>query len=74
MLSEKCRFENDLHQSLTFSYPEMALNLTTGPHYPAEPLTFETANSTLPRVIIDELREKLRQIVIDHERPDILEQ
>ena len=74
MLSEKCRFENDLHQSLTFSYPEMALILTTGPHYPAEPLTFETVNSTLPRVIIDELREELRQIVIDDERPDILEQ
>lgn len=74
MLSEKCRYENDLHQSLTFTYPEMVLNLTTGPHYPAEPLNFETVNSALPRVIIDGLREELRQIVLDDERPNILEQ
>ena len=74
MLSEKCRYETDIHQNLVFKYPEMVLDLTTGPHYPAEPLSFEIVNSTLPRVIIDGLREELRQIVLDDERPDILEQ
>lgn len=74
ILSEKQRYSDELHQGFTLRYPELVLEIVTGDHYPVKPLTFETTNSTLPRVVIDGLREELRQIVFDDEKPSLAEE
>ena len=74
ILPETQRYNRDLHNGFTFDYPEMILEITTGKHYPVEPLSFEITNSTLPRIVIDALREELRQIILDDRKPSILEE
>ncbi|KAL8795213.1 MAG: hypothetical protein Q9195_002224 [Heterodermia aff. obscurata] len=71
ILPETQRYNNDLHNGFTFEYPEFVLQITTGKHYPVEPPSFEVINSTLPRVVIDGLREELRQVILDDRMPGI---
>ncbi|KAF3297409.1 hypothetical protein TWF132_007505 [Orbilia oligospora] len=64
LLPESQRFDPSLHESLTFTQPELILTLTTGPHYPVLPLSYTLQNLTLPRLIIDNLRVELRKIMV----------
>ncbi|KAF3095350.1 hypothetical protein TWF103_010319 [Orbilia oligospora] len=64
LLPESQRFDPSLHESLTFTQPELILILTTGPHYPVLPLSYTLQNLTLPRLIIDNLRVELRKIMV----------
>ncbi|KAF3307930.1 hypothetical protein TWF173_002090 [Orbilia oligospora] len=64
LLPESQRFDPSLHESLTFTHPELILTLTTGPHYPVLPLSYTLQNLTLPRLIIDNLRVELRKIMV----------
>ncbi|KAG6997823.1 hypothetical protein G7Y79_00037g073410 [Physcia stellaris] len=74
ILPEKQRYSDELHQGFTLRYPELVLEIVTGNHYPVKPLTFETTNNTLPRAVIDGLREELRQIVFDDEKPSLADE
>ena len=74
ILPETQRYNSELHNGFTFDFPEMTMEITTGKHYPVEPPSFELTNSTLPRIVIDALREELRQIILDDRKPSILEE
>ncbi|OBT70445.1 hypothetical protein VE03_00038 [Pseudogymnoascus sp. 23342-1-I1] len=58
------RFDEDLLDILVFSYPELTISLHTGPTYPAEQLQLEIDNISLPRLVVDELRNAAREIVV----------
>ncbi|KAK6513484.1 hypothetical protein TWF281_005108 [Arthrobotrys megalospora] len=64
LLPQDSRFDPTLHDQLTFPYPELILTLTTGPKYPVLPLSYTVQNLTLPRLIVDNLRITLRNIMI----------
>lgn len=63
LLDASRRFDEDLLHILVLAYPELIISLHTGPTYPAEQLQVEIENISLPRVIVDELRNAVREIV-----------
>jgi hypothetical protein len=58
------RFDEDVLESFSFSYPEMVLDIKTGATYPAKQLSFEVQNLSLPRLVVDHLKIELRRISI----------
>jgi len=62
LISSNNRWNPKYRKGFTFKYPEMALVITTGDGYPVKPLTYQITNINLPRVIIDQLRVKVRAI------------
>ena len=75
ILPETQRYNSELHNGFRFDYsPEMILEITTGKHYPVEPPSFEVTNYTLPRGVIDGLREELRRIILDDRKPNVLDE
>lgn len=69
LLPEESRFTDEVLQTLIFPHPEIIIKLYTGDHYPAEQLTCEFENVSLPRLVIDELRIAIRKIMVqDTER------
>lgn len=63
LLDASRRFDDGLLHSLVLSYPELTIWLQTGPTYPAEQLQVEIENISLPRLVVDELRNAAREIV-----------
>jgi hypothetical protein len=63
LLEASRRFDEDLLDILILSYPELTILLHTGPTYPAEQLQLEIENASLPRLVVDELRNAAREIV-----------
>lgn len=53
-----------LESEVTFSYDELTLRVTAGLEYPIQPVSFKIDNVSLPREIVDTLRQHLRQIII----------
>ncbi|KFY63038.1 hypothetical protein V496_04257 [Pseudogymnoascus sp. VKM F-4515 (FW-2607)] len=64
LLDASRRFDEDLLDILVFSYPELTISLHTGPTYPAEQLRVEFENISLPRLVVDGLRNTVREIVV----------
>lgn len=62
LLSKSERWNIDRRDGYHFLYPEMTLDIITGEKYPVEPLTYIVTNTSLPRVIVDQLRVALRAI------------
>lgn len=58
------RFDEDLLDIIILSYPELTISLHTGPTYPAEQLQVKIENISLPRLVVDELRNAAREIVV----------
>ncbi|KAF3932161.1 hypothetical protein ABW20_dc0108360 [Dactylellina cionopaga] len=58
------RFDESLREKLVFPYPEMVLTLETGERYPVFPLSYTIDNLSLPRLVVDNLRIALRNIMI----------
>jgi hypothetical protein len=63
LLEASRRFDEDVLDILILSYPELTIWLHTGPTYPAEQLQVEIENVSLPRLVVDELRNAAREIV-----------
>lgn len=64
LLDASRRFDEDLLDILVLSYPELTISLHTGSTYPAEQLQVEIENISLPRLVVDELRNAAREIVV----------
>lgn len=64
LLDASRRFDENLLDILVFSYPELTISLHTGPTYPAEQLRVEFENISLPRLVVDGLRNTVREIVV----------
>ena len=62
LISKEDRWNPEHRLGFTFSYPEMALEISTGARYPVQPLTYLITNINLPRVVVDQLKVKLREI------------
>lgn len=63
LLDASRRFDEGLLDIIILSYPELTISLHTGPTYPAEQLQVEVENISLPRLVVDELRNAAREIV-----------
>ncbi|KFX97827.1 hypothetical protein V490_02604 [Pseudogymnoascus sp. VKM F-3557] len=63
LLDASRRFDDGLLDILILSYPELTISMHTGPTYPAEQLQVEIENVSLPRLVVDELRNAAREIV-----------
>lgn len=63
LLGEEERTNPILRNVLTFQYPELTLNITTGAHYPVFPLHWNIENHTLPRTVVHYLRNALTDIM-----------
>ncbi|KFY41468.1 hypothetical protein V494_02980 [Pseudogymnoascus sp. VKM F-4513 (FW-928)] len=63
LLDASLRFDESLMDSIVLSHPELTITLHTGPTYPAEQLQIEIENISLPRIVVDELRNEARGIV-----------
>ncbi|KAF8532809.1 hypothetical protein BDD12DRAFT_868305 [Trichophaea hybrida] len=63
LLNEEERTNTSLRDVLTFKYPEITLNITTGQYYPVFPLTWSIDNHSLPRTVIHYLRSALTDII-----------
>ena len=59
-ISKQDQWNDEHRDGFTFDYPEMTLRIFTGDGYPVKPLTQYIANISLPRLIVDRLRVKLR--------------
>ncbi|KAK6514362.1 hypothetical protein TWF506_008758 [Arthrobotrys conoides] len=70
LLPSSLRFDPSLHETLTFTHPELILTLTTGPKYPVLPLSYTLQNISLPRLVIDNLRVELRKIMVGYSEGD----
>ncbi|KAF3904275.1 hypothetical protein AA313_de0206875 [Arthrobotrys entomopaga] len=64
LINPDSRFDESLRERIVFSYPELILTLETGPRYPVFPLSYTIDNLTLPRLVIDNLRISLRNIMV----------
>ncbi|EPS44865.1 hypothetical protein H072_1151 [Dactylellina haptotyla CBS 200.50] len=64
LIRDDSRFDESLREKLVFSYPEMALTLVTGERYPVFPLSYTIDNISLPRLVVDDLRISLRNMMV----------
>ncbi len=62
LISSNNRWNPKYRKGFTLKCPKMALVITTGDGCPVKPLTYQITNINLPRVIIDQLRVKVRAI------------
>ena len=63
------RWNVELREGFSFAYPEATLDISTGDEYPVRPLTYHITNHSLPRLVVDQLRAKLR--TLDERNKDI---
>ncbi|KAK6526397.1 hypothetical protein TWF694_004992 [Orbilia ellipsospora] len=64
MIASDSRFDESLREKIVFSYPELILTLETGDRYPVFPPSYTLDNLTLPRLVVDNLRISLRNIMV----------
>lgn len=67
------RWNTELRDGFTFSYPEVVVEITTGHPYPVGPPTYQVVNQTMPATVVDKLRIVLRGIVERDSRSNTLE-
>jgi len=60
LLPSDLRFDEEVLNEITISHPEIVLRVQTGRAYPAEQLSYKIENLSLPRLVVDPLKTKLR--------------
>ena len=61
-ITKEARWNPEHRLGFTFAFPEMTLDISTGAIYPVQPLEYHITNVHLPRVVVDQLRVKLKEI------------
>lgn len=73
LLPSQERWNLELRDGFTFSYPEVVVEITTGHPYPVGLPTYQVVNRTMPAAVVDKLRIELREIMEWDSRVNTLE-
>lgn len=73
LLPPQERWNMELRDGFTFSYPEVVVEITTGHPYPVGLPTYQVVNRTMPATVVDKLRIVLRGIIERDSRSNTLE-